>query len=93
MRHFMLPLQDDIPFPPKGLTLFTCVRGGSEPRNSMIVRKFKSDCGNVFEVHITHRNHLIRSIKALYDCQPNCQMCAKRIQRIHDLIAIEKQTS
>lgn len=91
MKHEMLPLQDDFPFPVKGVTAFVCRREtvSVDTLSGMIIRKFKSNCGNILEVHITRRKGFIRSITPVYTCQPNCPSCADRIEKIHQLIADE----
>jgi hypothetical protein len=90
VKHAMMPVQSDIPFLPKGLvTAFSCSRGTENASTTMVVRKFKSSCGNVLEVHVTQKNGFIRSIKPVYSCQPNCQQCEDRIAKIRELLLAE----
>jgi hypothetical protein len=80
--------RDAIPLPKDGqITLFSCRH--DESAKPMIVRKFRADCGNTFEVHVTCKSGYIRSIKPLYDCPPDCKSCADRIEKIRRLIASE----
>lgn len=59
--------------------------------STCIIRKFKSDCGNLIEISVTRKNGFIRSIKPVYDCRPNCPECADRIAKIRKLIASENE--
>jgi hypothetical protein len=84
-------VEHNLPVPKKGaFTLHICTRGIDSPSN-VIVRKFKSSCGNTLEVHVTSKSGYIRSITPLDDCPQNCMFCRERIEIIKNLIAREHQ--
>lgn len=87
MKFTPLPMDHDVPVPSKSvLVVHVCQR---ESLPTMLIRKFKSGCGNTLEVHLTRKSGFIRSITALDTCQPNCPLCRDRAQFIRQLIAQE----
>jgi hypothetical protein len=84
-----IPLVDhNVPLPTKTMTVIhLCEPEPSEP--IMVVRKFRSRCGNTIEVHITRKSGFIRSIKPLDICRDRCADCRERIELIHELIRNE----
>lgn len=79
------------PLPDKGtVTVAICHR---ESQSGIVIRKFKSQCGNTLEVHVTRRSGYIRSIKYLDICSVNCRDCLERIRLVRSLIAGEYHSS
>lgn len=87
----IIEVEQDFPLPVKNaVVVHICSR---EPESRLIIRKFKSRCGNTIEVHVTRRSGYIRSIKALDVCQVNCQDCSERMRLIRELIFREYHSS
>ena len=83
-------VETGIPLPVKGMVIVhQCQRDNGETYSSVIVRKFKADCGNLLEVHVTRKSGYIKSIIPEYLCPPDCASCADRITKIRALIAAE----
>lgn len=87
-------VESGVPLPEKGMVVFhVCQRGEILPYSNLIVRKFKSLCGNTLEVHITRKSGIIKTIIPLYSCRAGCRDCADRIEKIRALIAAENSRS
>ena len=87
----IVEVENNIPFPVRDtVVVHVCDR---QPESRLIIRKFKSRCGNTIEVHVTRRSGYIRSIKALDICQVNCADCFDSIKSIRELIAREYNCS
>jgi hypothetical protein len=92
----IVPMVDHgVPLFAKGMvvTHHICSRESIEHLSSIVIRKFKSSCGNTLEVHVTRRSGYIRSIKPLFTCQERCLVCREKIEMIRDLIAKEHERS
>lgn len=84
---FVPEVDHSIPLPVRGMTIRICER---QPfQSSIVIRKFRANCGTMFEVHVTRRSGYIRSIKPLDFCQAQCLDCLERIRLIKELIARE----
>jgi hypothetical protein len=75
------------------ITHHVCSREPLEQISSIVIRKFKSSCGNTLEVTVTRRSGYIRSIKPLDTCQDRCIFCREKIAMIRKLIAQEHKES
>jgi hypothetical protein len=75
------------------ITHHVCSRESVEQISSIVIRKFKSSCGNTLEVHVTRRSGYIRSIEPVYTCQVHCVLCREKIEMIRKLIAQEYKRS
>lgn len=86
--RFVPEVEQNIPLPGKGMVIVhICEREPTE--SNIVIRKFRSKCGNTLEVHITRRSGYIRSIKPLDVCQAHCLDCLERTKLIRELIARE----
>lgn len=87
-------VENEIPLPTRDMVIVRqCQRGDILSYSNLIVRKFKSNCGNLLEVHITRKSGYIKSIVPQYSCPPGCPSCADRIEKIRALIAMENATT